>query len=257
MISVLGQVVSPEGVKLYHDGWGDPEAVVVLTADSYLRSQPLDLPVYWRHDPDLGTLGRVQYLERSKRFGIVACALLDISPAWMGDGDWYWSDGTTCREMSSIFKRAGALHELSLVQRTANCGTSPVVWAEGDLSRGECPVYGPPMTLFMRDCWDRAQQAITDRRYRRTKTLDIFDVDALDPVTEALTAGKSLSEAADILALSPTPLTADRRQGIMMRAAALPKPTPTRTEAPLVVGKLYRHTYPAHWVGVASDITSA
>ena len=207
MISVLGQVVGPEGFKLYFDGWGDPEDVIVLTADSFLRSQPLDLPVYWRHTPDLGTLGGVQYLERSKRFGIVACALLDISPASLGDGDWYWSDGTTCREMSSIFKRAGALRELSLVQRTANCGTSPVVWAEGDLSRGECPAYGPPMSLFMRDVWDRAKEAITDRRYRRAKTLDIIDIDPLDDVSEALTAGKSLAEAAGILARSSTPPT--------------------------------------------------
>jgi hypothetical protein len=209
-ITVLGQLVAPAGRAIHYDTLGAPVSVSFTEPLAYQRHQPADLPVYFDHDASW-RLGRVTYLERSQRHGLVAAAELDadIGDLLAEHGPWYWSDRVVSRRASQTLQRSDAqLRELSLVRSTANCGTKPVASAPSNA--------GPPRTLpsWMHDTWRRAAEAISAARYRRADSTDIFDVDPLDIPDEWKT---------------------DRSAAQARLRAAMPKPMPVDTE------RVYRH----------------
>jgi hypothetical protein len=210
VLTVLGPVVTSKGVCVWKDALGDPTEVAFVPAFHYLRSQPADVPVYFSHD-STWRLGSLEYLERDKR-GLMGAARLDADVAsLLEDGPWYFSAGPRCLSLGdSLYKYAVRLREVSLTRNPADRTLRPVVWARGDLARGECPAFGPPMSTYWRDTWKRAEKAMTDRRYRLVRSTDIHDVDPLDEVSEALTSGATLAEAAAIVHRRSAPPTPPR-----------------------------------------------
>jgi hypothetical protein len=203
-VTVIGPIVNGAGVCVWRDGLGDPTEVAYVPSFHYLRSQPADLGVHFDHDESwrLGG-GRNVYLERNKR-GLAAVAVLDSDVGGLiEDGPWYWSPGVRYLSMgdSPVYKYGVKLRELSLTRNPADPTLRPVQWAGGDLSRGECGALGPRgLPLPMCETWRRAAEELGMRRYRASsKTVDIFDVDELDDVSECLTSGGTLTDAAEVL----------------------------------------------------------
>ena len=226
-ISVLGQVVSPEGLAQYANSLGVVDDVSYVPAAAFLEHQPLDVPVYFDHDRSW-RLGSVKYYERAlQRYGLLAVGLLDADVGdLLADGPWYWSDSITCERFGqSLYRGAAVIHELSLVRRTANCQTAPIVWSEGDLSRGTAGE--PAMNVMWRGVWSRAAEAIGTRRYRSDPTLPIIDLDPPDEVDAAFADPAGVHR-----------LAGERRRAAELTTSALGPRT-------------YRHAYPGH-VGWAS-----
>jgi hypothetical protein len=193
-IMLLGQVVRPEGMTLHANALGEVDDAAVIPAVAFMRRQPADLGVHFDHD-QTWRLGRVSYLERSDRHGLMAMATIDADIGDLLDehGPWYWSDGITCKRLGqSIYRHQAQLREISLVRRSGNCGTPPVVWSPHS---GE-----PPMPLLWRSTWQRGLAAIAYAKYHRSDTLDIVDRDPLGIVDEVMTdpdTARAKARAAD------------------------------------------------------------
>jgi hypothetical protein len=177
MLTVIGQVIRPDGWTLQANALGQVDEVAWVPANAYLSDQPPDLAVHFDHDRSW-TLGQVGYLERSDRLGLMALATLDADVIdLLADGPWYWSDSITCKRNGQALERTDALlRELSLVRRTANCQTRPVVAVPGDIARGTA-TQPRHMPWTWDDTWQRAADDMVGRRYRRNLHMVIHDVD--------------------------------------------------------------------------------
>jgi hypothetical protein len=244
MLTVIGQLSTSEGLVQQRDGAGDP-IPWTMRANSYLRDQKAGLPILMDHDPGW-PVGGVGYLQRSAASGLLMVGRLadDSMADLLNDGDWYLSGGTNSHATGVMEYGLATLREASLVRATGSIGTRPVCWSKTDIAKNSGAQ--PPMPLFWRSCWDAAHVAMSSYRYKRAGRLPIVDIDELSLYDEAMT--------------DPA---AARRRAILMRAAALPpsrpkirasapRPAVSTQEPPLVVGRLYRHTYPG-----GSDLSSA
>jgi hypothetical protein len=182
-ISVLGPVVSPTGLAIHYDAFGEPEQIAYTPPLAYAAHQPAPIAVHLEHDTSW-QLGEVVALERSDQLGLFAAATLtaDAADLLAEHGPWYWSDRISSYGDGPY--RAGIeIRELSLVPATANTRTKPVAWATGD--------FDPeprPLNLWWRDSWQRAKAARGQSRYRRAPdVMDIVDLDrqALDAAVAA------------------------------------------------------------------------
>lgn len=197
-ISVIGQVCSSAGLVQEVDRAGDP-IPWVMPANSYLRSQPARIPLYFDHDHSW-EIGSVGHLERSRR-GLMAVGRItaDVGDL-LSDGDWWLSDQVWCRAVGPLEKGHATMTELSLVRRTANLATRPVCWSRGDIATGSAGE--PQMPLFWRDTWHRAAERMSAQRYRvAPKHLEIHDLDPLGIVDELLTdpvAARKLARSAPV-----------------------------------------------------------
>src|SRR5438046_331367 len=97
MLTVIGQLVAPEGLVHSADALGRVDEVAWVPPAVYVRDQPADLPIYFAHDRTwrLGTIGA---LERSDKFGLMAVGTIDADvDDLLADGPWYFSDSITYR----------------------------------------------------------------------------------------------------------------------------------------------------------------
>lgn len=212
MLTVLGQVVAPEGLAVHLDALGDAASATIAPALAYKRHQAVDLPVYLDHDTSW-RLGSGKYLLRSERLGLMAVAVLDADVEdLLADGPWFWSDSITSHRLGdTLYRTSVELRELSLVRATANCRTSPVVWANVDIATSGGGAQ-PPMRLAWRSVWERAAQALEGQRYRRAaQHLSIVDLDPLDPVSEILTDPDAARQRAAARPTRPSPTPAHGR----------------------------------------------
>lgn len=220
LLTVLGQVVRPDGLTHHADALGRVDEVVFTPAAAYQPRQPADLAVHFDHDLSW-RLGSVGWLGRSDRLGLMAAAVLDADVAGLlADGRWYWSDGIACRRLDTLRRGAIRLRELSLVRATGNCGTRPVVFRPSNA--GE-----PPMPLHWREVWQRAAEAMEAQRYRRAPDhLVIVDLDEqrTDPVAARMA-----------LASLPTPAPAKTRAAVPARPVAGSRSDAAREAAALGV----------------------
>jgi hypothetical protein len=214
MLSVLGPVAGAKGRCVWKDALGDLTEVAFVPSFHYLRSQPAEIPVFVDHDSSW-RWGSCEYLERDKR-GLWGAARIDADVAsLLADGPWFWSAGVSCLPLgdSPVYKYAVRLRELSLTRHPADRTLAPIVWSEGDIAGGSTPVHGPPMSMYWRDTWQRASEAMIDRRYRLVRSTDIVEVDPLDDVSECLTNGGSMEDAADIVRKRSAPPVRNRTPG--------------------------------------------
>lgn len=219
MLTLIGQVVTPDGLVLKHDRAG--EAVPYqLRANSYFRDQPW-LPLHFDHDRTW-QIGQCEYLERSRSTGLMMVGRIPDDS--MGDflaehGPWYLSDSVDCRPIGTTVAVQGRLRELSLVRSSANLNTRPVAWSRIDIAMDGGAQ--PPMPLPWRSCWDRAHQRMSTYAWRKADRLTVHDVDRLDVVDEVLT----------------DPVAARRRAAVVdahaatAPAAAKPPPKPQPSHA--------------------------
>ena len=173
--------------------------------DAYLDQQPGDLPVHFAHAD--WKLGRVRYLERSDRLGLIAVATIDADISeLLSDGDWYWSD--RIRSCGALH-RAGSNRDARALARnapTANCGTRPIAWTEGDIETGASAPW--TMTLWWDDVSKRAAEATAGERYRRRpESLPIVDLelDELKQRAATVTAAAAKVVVPRQLTRGPTP----------------------------------------------------
>jgi hypothetical protein len=180
MLTVIGPVVTSEGLVHSADPiTGEVDSVAYVPAAAYVADQPAELPVHFEHATDW-RLGTVGYLERSDRLGLMCVATLEVDVRdILDDGPWFWSDSITCKRHGQQLERSAAkLSELSLVRRTGNCGTRPVVVVPGDIALGAARPRAMP--LLWDDVWDRAAAHLETARYRRADHLTIHNVDPPD-----------------------------------------------------------------------------
>ena len=123
-----------------------------------------------------------------------------------------------------LSKGHGILSEVSLVRRTANIATRPIMWSRHDIAKdGGGQPRGIP--LHWRDTWDRAAERMGAYAYKRRTSLDIVDIDELPVVDELLTDPE---ETRRLVRAAPRP--------------PAPKPIPESTSEP-ALGPVLRHSY--------------
>jgi len=179
MLSLIAQVINPQGLAIWRDIAGNLDAAMCPPV-GFKRDQPSDLALHFRHDTSwrLNPPDSV-YLEEVDGLGLMMVALVDADAASIfRAGPWYVSDDITCKPLgdSTLFKRDAEIRELSFVEHTANCGTQAVRWSEGDLRVGTAAE--PYMPLYWRDIWRNGADELTKRRYRRSgATMRIHGID--------------------------------------------------------------------------------
>ena len=182
MLTIIGQVVAHAG----HVHQRDPDGTMVpytMPPDRYFREQPAPIPLHFDHDRTW-TIGSVGHLERSRSQGLLIVGTLpnDDLADLLADGPWYLSDSTLGKPIDShrLDWVGRSIKEISLVRRTANLGTRPLVWSPHD---GQ-----PSMPLYWRSCWAATLAAMSTARYRKAPDhLTIVDLDPLDSIDEMRT----------------------------------------------------------------------
>lgn len=144
------------------------------------------VPLYKDHDPDLGTFGHLVHLERSQA-GIVA--VFDLADGWTGDtagGRQYLSPRLTKLRHSQVpvvldddqryeWVDGGELVEVSLVDE-AGAARHPYATTGTDLTFGGGGyTWSTPTAL--RAAFDRSADTMRDRRYSRSTTVTVIDVE--------------------------------------------------------------------------------
>ena len=125
--SMIGELTRT-GDAVFTDGYRHEFATVAI--DQYLTTHGDDVPLLWRHDPDL-LVGTVRWFEKSRAAGLVAVASIESS-GLLPDDDrpLYLSPGIRAArvEQSTVDTtyKAVRMHELSLVPAGAYQRTEPV-----------------------------------------------------------------------------------------------------------------------------------
>jgi hypothetical protein len=218
MLTVVGQVATPDGIMCHHDRDGKTK-VSRLPPIGFLREQR-KVPLMIGHND---TVGRVVDLQRSDKLGLMCVATIDsqprlgsptpirntynIAPLYplpthndeyvaeqLGWGDWYFSPTAEARSISPANLERATLREVSLVQNPANINLDPVRWRPIDIADG----YGPPSDWSWpwKNTWSRACERVNHHGYRYSDRLLIDELDELNQVDECITTGDTAALAA-------------------------------------------------------------
>ena len=212
--TIIGQVVTAEGVVQHADLTGEVVSHAVCPADSYVVHQRADIGVHFDHD-ESWRLGTCSYLERSRRWGLLAVAQVDADVADMLQAHrWYFSDRIVSERLGadSPYRGRAQIRELSLVAHTANCGTEPIVCVRGDIALGAAAPRTIPLDWDA--TWQRAGDWLAGAKYRSAKHTLIHDLDEPDDLARSLQDPTRLRHAATLKRANALPPTSPASNGV-------------------------------------------